>query len=158
MSYRGFEPYIDKDSKILILGSFPSVLSRADNFYYGNPRNRFWAVIAEACGDVMPKTSDEKKAFLTRHKIALWDMVTECEIKGSLDSGIKDYKIADIAAVIQKYGDKKIFTNGAKAAELLKRYYPQYANNAVFLPSTSPANARFDKAVWLSELKDFIRS
>lgn len=91
MIYKGFLPFFDENSEILILGSFPSAISRETNFYYGNKQNRFWKVLAEAFGEPAPETIGEKQALLKKHKIALWDVVAECEITGSLDSTIKNY-------------------------------------------------------------------
>ena len=104
----GFEPFCHINSKILILGSFPSVKSRKVEFYYGNPQNRFWSTVSEFFGEETPVTVDDKKNFLLKHDIALWDMVTECEIKGSMDSEIKNYKVADIKNLLQKFKIKYI--------------------------------------------------
>ena len=97
----GFDPVIFDDSKLLILGSFPSVKSRQVEFYYGNARNRFWKIVCGFFGEEVPETVDLKKDFLKRRKIALWDMVTECEIIGSKDSEIKNFKVADIKKLLQ---------------------------------------------------------
>lgn len=112
MIYKGFLPFFDENSEILILGSFPSVISRETNFYYGNKQNRFWKVLAEAFGEPAPETIGEKQALLKNHKIALWDVVAECEITGSLDSTIKNYKVADLQKVLDKAKIKKIILNG----------------------------------------------
>lgn len=118
MIYKGFLPFFDENSEILILGSFPSVISRETNFYYGNKQNRFWKVLAEAFGEPAPETIGEKQALLKNHKIALWDVVAECEITGSLDSTIKNYKVADLRQVLDKANVKKIILNGGKAKEI----------------------------------------
>jgi len=115
MIYKGFLPFFDENSEILILGSFPSVISRETNFYYGNKQNRFWKILGEAFGEPAPETIGEKQALLKNHKIALWDVVTECEITGSLDSTIKNYKVADLQKVLDKANVKKIILNGGKA-------------------------------------------
>lgn len=152
MRYTGFPPFADGDDTLLILGSFPSVKSREDGFFYGNPRNRFWSVLAEAFGEDLPLDTAQKKAMLARHGIALWDVVTECEISGSLDGNIKDYVVADLSEVLRVAPVKTVFLNGGTAARIFRKHYPQFMPNAVELPSTSPANARFDKSKWLSAL------
>lgn len=153
MIYKGFLPFFDENSEILILGSFPSVISRETNFYYGNKQNRFWKVLADAFGEPAPETIGEKQALLKNHKIALWDVVAECEITGSLDSTIKNYKVADLQKVLDKANVKKIILNGGKAKEIFLKNYKYLSASAVFLPSTSPLNTRFDKTIWLTALK-----
>lgn len=153
MRYSGFEPCMDGNAKILILGSFPSVKSRENAFFYGNPHNRFWKLLAEIYGAATPQSVDEKKSFLLSRNIALWDIVSECEIEGSLDSNIKNYVVADLDKVLKQAKIEKILLNGGTAAKIFFKHYPQLATIAVALPSTSPANARFDKTDWLSALK-----
>lgn len=148
----GFEPFVQADSKILILGSFPSVKSREEGFYYGHPRNRFWKLLAVAFGEDVPVTVDQKKALLIRNRIALYDMVTECEIKGSLDSQIKNYVVADLYTLLQKAKIERIILNGNKARDVFKKNYSELVPIAVFLPSTSPLNTRLDVSVWLNAL------
>lgn len=152
MRYSGFAPFVNGDSNILILGSFPSVKSREQGFYYGHPRNRFWKVLSSAYGDDTPQTVEERKAFLLRHSIALYDVVAECEIVGSLDSAIKDYEVADLEPIFSEAPIERVLLNGGKAAALFKKYYPQYANIAIPLPSTSPLNTRFDITPWIEAL------
>lgn len=154
MIYKGFLPFFDENSEILILGSFPSVISRETNFYYGNKQNRFWKVLAEAFGEPAPETIGEKQALLKNHKIALWDVVAECEITGSLDSTIKNYKVADLQKVLDKTNVKKIILNGGKAKEIFLKNYKYLSDSALFLPSTNPLNTRFDKTIWLNALKE----
>lgn len=154
MIYKGFLPFFDENSEILILGSFPSVISRETNFYYGNKQNRFWKVLAEAFGEPAPETIGEKQALLKNHKIALWDVVAECEITGSLDSTIKNYKVADLQKVLDNAKIKKIILNGGKAKEIFLKNFRSLSGSAVFLPSTSPLNTRFDKTIWLNALKN----
>lgn len=153
----GFAPFSGADAKILILGSFPSVLSRKNNFYYGNGRNRFWRTLARAFGESEPVTLPDKKAFLIRNGVALWDVVKKCDIDGSLDSAIRNPEIADIPSFLSKTAIQAVFTNGATAYGLLKRAFPEIAKAAIPLPSTSPANTRFDERVWLDALKPFAR-
>lgn len=139
----GFGPFYDENSRVLILGSFPSVKSRACAFFYGHPRNRFWAVLAAVCEDEVPESVEEKKAFLTHHRIALYDVIESCSIVGSADSSIADVSPADLRPILagSRVGTR-IFTNGAKAQALYARYmYPILRIPAVPLPSTSPANA-----------------
>ena len=108
---KGFLPIFDFNSKILILGSFPSVVSRENNFYYANNRNRFWKVLAEYFGDTF-ETVPEKIDFLNRHQIALWDILVSCDIEGSLDSNIKNISYSNIKSLIDKSNIKTIFCNG----------------------------------------------
>lgn len=137
-----FPPLYDKDSKILVLGSFPSVKSREQLFFYGHHQNRFWKVIAAVFGDDVPKSIEDKKAFLHKNHIALWDVIASCDIEGSADSTIKNVVPNDLDAIIKNSKVKRIFVNG-KTAE---KYYNKYTKDklgraAVCLPSTSPANA-----------------
>ena len=137
-----FEPFFDKNSEVLILGSFPSVKSREQMFFYGHPQNRFWKVIAAVTKNKIPVTIEEKKALLKTNRIALWDVIASCEITGSSDSSIKDVTANDLSVILNNAKIKQIFVNG-KTAE---KYYNKYIKNiiqreAVCLPSTSPANA-----------------
>ncbi len=155
-----FEPVFNGDSKILILGTFPSVKSRENNFYYGHPQNRFWKVIAAVLKEEVPKSIEEKKDMLLRNKIALWDVIEKCDIKGSSDSSIKNVVPADINKVIGKADIKKIFANGNMAKKLYDKYlYEKTEMEIVVLPSTSPANAAYslDKLIdkW-SFIKDYL--
>lgn len=154
---KGFEPVYDRSSEILILGSFPSVLSREQAFYYGNPRNRFWRLIGEIYGEDVGASTAEKTAFLHRHRIALWDVVTSCDIIGSLDANIKNPVIANLPELVAAAPIRKIFCNGSKSYELLKRHFPSLAPMTDALPSTSPANVRFDKTAWTKALKPFAK-
>lgn len=149
---KGFEPFYGKDAKLLILGSFPSVKSRQTEFYYGNSQNRFWRVLSEFFGEITPRSVEQKKEFLIRRKIALWDIVTECEIVGSRDSTIKSFKIADIKNLLQKIEISLIIINGGKAAEIFEKNFPDLSVPYIKLPSTSPANARFSKEEWFCGL------
>ncbi len=143
--YHEFGPLYDAKSEILIMGSFPSVKSREQQFYYGHPQNRFWKVLA-ALYDVKPlQTIDEKKAFLLEHHIALWDVIESCVITGSSDSSIREVKVNDIAGIVSKSNIHSIYANGTKAYELYTKYtYPTTQIEAVKLPSTSPANAAWN--------------
>ncbi len=139
-----FEPVFDENSKVLILGTFPSVKSREQQFYYGHPQNRFWKLLALLTEEDVPQTISEKKEFLLRNRIAIWDVVQSCTIEGSSDSSIRDVVANDISAILEKAQIREIFTNGGKAFELYKKYvYPVSGIDAIKLPSTSPANAAF---------------
>lgn len=149
---KGFEPFFFEDSKVLILGSFPSVKSRKCNFYYGNPQNRFWNVLADFFNQPLPATVNDKKLFLKNNKIALWDMVTECEIVGSQDAQIKNFKVADIKNLLQKIDVTFIILNGNKAGEIFVKNFADVGVPYIILPSTSPANTRFSKEKWFDAL------
>lgn len=139
-----FPPLYDEASKILILGSLPSVKSREQMFFYGHPQNRFWKVMAALTDENVPMTIDEKKELLHKHHIALWDTIYSCDIVGSSDSSIKNVVPTDIEPIINNSKITKIFCNGNTSG----KYYKKYQQNnigieAVVLPSTSPANAAF---------------
>ena len=137
-----FEPVYDKASEILILGTLPSVKSRENNFYYGHKQNRFWKVLATLLKEPVPHTIEEKKAMLLAHRIALWDVIQSCDIKGSSDSSIKNVQPTDIGMILEKTNITRIYANGNKAGQLYKRYqFPVTGIEAMVLPSTSPANA-----------------
>lgn len=144
----GFPPVYNKESKLLILGSFPSVKSRQISFYYGNKQNRFWQTICGFFGEEIPPTVEGKVDFLYRRKIALWDMVTACEIEGSADASIKCEEVADLSLVLANANIQKIFLNGTLAYDLFMRSYAHLSNIAIKLPSTSPANPRFSQEAW----------
>lgn len=148
----GFEPFYDEESKVLILGSFPSVKSRQIEFYYGNERNRFWNTVCGFFKEEVPKTVDGKKQFLLRRKIALWDMVTQCEIVGSQDSKIKNFAVADIKKLLQNSKINYIILNGSKATEIFVKNFGDINVPYERLPSTSPANVSFKKEVWSEAL------
>lgn len=142
MPQHPFPPLYDENSKVLILGSFPSVKSREEMFFYGHPQNRFWKVIATVCNTDTPVTVEEKKKLLHENHIALWDVIASCDITGSSDSSIKNVKANDLTVILESADIKQIFVNG-KTAE---KYYNKYIRDtigreAVCLPSTSPANA-----------------
>ena len=150
----GFPPFVDDNSEILILGSFPSVKSRQTSFYYGNDRNRFWTVLSRVFSADRPSTNDDKKLILKRLKIALWDMVVECDIEGSMDTAIKNAVVADIKGLLVAHPKiRKIITNGKTAHKFLSDNFPKYLNITVCLPSTSPANPRFGFDAWEKALK-----
>ena len=137
-------PEYDADSRILILGSFPSVRSREAGFFYSHPQNRFWKTLAAVFDDAVPESVAEKKEFLHRHHIALWDVIASCEITGSSDSTIRNVVPNDVGLILRKARIARIYVNGKTAARYYHRYiYPSVGENAICLPSTSPANAAF---------------
>ena len=144
-------PLYDRESKILILGSFPSVKSRDQMFFYGHPQNRFWKVIAAVFSDKEPETIPEKKAFLIKHHVALWDVIGSCDIEGSSDSSIENVIANDISKILKEADIRSIFVNGKTAEKYYKRYIETTTGRkAVCLPSTSPANAAWsvDKLIF----------
>ena len=143
----GFNPLIYVDSKILVLGSFPSVKSRENNFYYGHPQNKFWKVLSFIFNEPLPANIDEK--------IALWDVIVSSNLKDSSDSALEksDFVLADIESLLKKYPNiKKIVCNGKLSYKLYLKYFEKLNIEVVCLPSTSPANTRFDIDVWEKEL------
>lgn len=139
-----FPPVWNENSRILILGSFPSVKSREEGFYYGHPRNRFWKVISAVVGEKEPVTIDEKKEMLLRNRIAIWDVIASCEIKGSSDSSIKNVTANDFTEILAGSFINRVFANGKTAEKLYNRYaFPVTGVPITVLPSTSPANAAF---------------
>ena len=135
-------PVYDAHSKLLILGSFPSVKSRESAFFYGHPQNRFWQVISSVCGVALPETVEAKKKLLLQHHIALWDVIDECDIIGSSDSSIKNVIPNDISTILSSSEVTRVFVNGKTAERLYRQYIePTTQIKAVYLPSTSPANA-----------------
>ena len=150
-------PVFDGNSKILILGSFPSVKSREENFFYGHPQNRFWRMLARIFDASVPQTIEEKKRLLLSNNIALWDVIASCEIEGSADSSIKNATPNDLSVILEIADITKIFVNGKTAEKYYNRYIkPKIKREAVCLPSTSPANAAwsFDRLirVWREEI------
>ena len=153
-----FEPVYDENAKILILGSFPSVKSREQKFYYGHPQNRFWKVLAACfCADV-PVTIEEKKKFLLTHQIALWDVIEECDIVGSSDSSIRNVVPNRMEQILDVAEIRAIFANGDKAYQLFLKYCKKEGQPPLYkLPSTSPANAawRFERLTeaWSAQIR-----
>lgn len=136
------EPVYDENSRILILGSFPSIKSREGKFFYHHPQNRFWKVLAGILEEPVPDTIPEKKAMLLRHHVAIWDVVASCDIRGSSDASIKNVVPCDLESIIEASQIKYIFTNGGTADRLYRKYcYKKTGIEACKLPSTSPANA-----------------
>ena len=143
-SIHPFPPLYDSESEILILGSFPSVKSREQKFFYGHKQNRFWKVMAAVLETAVPETIEEKKKMLYRHHIALWDSIYSCDIIGSSDSSIKNAVPTDLGQIITGSKIRKIFCNGAASGICFKKYQEKELQiTADILPSTSPANAAY---------------
>lgn len=137
-----FPPVVDADCRILILGSFPSVKSREDGFFYGHPQNRFWRMLARIFDEPVPADIPAKKALLLRHHIALWDVIAACEIDGSSDASVRNAVPVDIAQVTDAAPIHRIICNGTLAGKLYQRHLLHITGiSATVLPSTSPANA-----------------
>ena len=136
------KPIYDKNSKILILGSFPSQKSREQMFFYGHPQNRFWKVLAMIFECEVPETIDKKRNFLINRNIALWDVIASCDIVGSSDSSIKNVVPNDLSVILSSADIKRIFVNGRTAEKFYNKYIrDSIQREAICLPSTSPANA-----------------
>lgn len=139
-----FEPVWDEQSRILILGTFPSVKSRENHFYYGHPQNRFWRLLAALTDERTPVTVSEKTEFLLRNHIAIWDVISACDIVGSSDSSIRNVVANDMRVILDRAPVRRIYANGGKAYDLYMRYcFPATGREITKLPSTSPANAAF---------------
>ncbi|MBR5756144.1 MAG: DNA-deoxyinosine glycosylase [Firmicutes bacterium] len=137
-----FGPLYDKNSRVLILGSLPSVKSREQNFFYGHPQNRFWPLIAKLFDEKIPETIPEKKRLILRHHLALWDTIYSCDIIGSSDSSIKNVVPTDLAQIINSSKVDRIFCNGGTSGKYFHRHQEKALGiKAEILPSTSPANA-----------------
>ena len=139
-----FGPLYGENSRILILGSFPSVKSREQNFFYGHPQNRFWKVIAALYGQETPKTIPEKRKLILDNGLALWDSIASCVITGSSDASIRDVRANDLRVILDNSPIEKICCNGRKSHEMYQKYIQnEIGRKAICLPSTSPANAQF---------------
>ena len=152
------DPVYNEQSKILILGSFPSVKSRESMFFYGHKQNRFWKVLAAIFQDNLPVEVEEKRAFLLSHNIAVWDVIAECDIEGSSDASIKNVLANDLTRILDIVPDIRIFCNGNKSYELYVKYIENsIGKKAVKLPSTSPANAAMSLDKLISVWGEYIR-
>ena len=152
--YHTIDPVYDENSKILILGSIPSVKSREENFYYAHPKNRFWKVLADVYEEEEPLTIMDKKSFLKKKNIALYDVIKSCNIAGSSDASIKNVKVNDIKGIVDKTKISKIFTTGKTAYKLYNKYLKDIVGiEAICLPSTSPANMRISYKELLENYK-----
>ena len=145
-------PLYDRGSRILILGSFPSVKSRESGFFYGHPQNRFWKVWSALLGQREPLSIAEKKELLLRNGIALYDVIASCTITGSSDSSIRDVEPADLAPIFREAEIGQVFCNGGTSYRLYRKYQEEKTGReAIKLPSTSPANAAFRLEKLLAE-------
>ena len=149
MEYHTIKPFYNKDSKVLILGSLPSVKSREEGFYYAHPQNRFWKVLAS----IFEEEIVDKKEFLKQHKIALFDVCASCEIKGSSDASIKEVVPNNIKEILEESAIQHIILNGKTASKLYQKYMKEIKVPSITLPSTSPANASFSLEKLIKEYK-----
>ncbi|MDR3208018.1 MAG: DNA-deoxyinosine glycosylase [Oscillospiraceae bacterium] len=137
-----FAPLLGPGARVLVLGTMPSAASRADGFYYGHPRNRFWPLMAALFGGPVPLTRADKAALLTINGVALWDVLAACRIEGSSDASIRAPRANDFAPLLAAHPGLKLFANGQTAAGLYERLVrPVVGVPITPLPSTSPANA-----------------
>lgn len=154
MQRHNIDPVWNENSRILILGSFPSVKSREEQFFYAHPQNRFWRVLAAVTNTPLAQSIDEKKSMLLSCRIALWDVICSCDITGSSDSSIKNVVPNDLSRILLNSSVEKIFTNGATADRLYKNYCEIITGiTAIRLPSTSPANAAYSLERLIGEWK-----
>lgn len=139
------DPVFDTNSRILILGSFPSVKSRESGFFYGHPQNRYWKVLSAVFEEECPETIPEKKAFLLRNHIAAWDVIHSCEITGSSDASIRNVTVNDLGMILRAAAIREIYVNGKTAEKMYRKYTePVLGRPCTVLPSTSPANAAWN--------------
>ena len=158
MPIHNIDPVYDKKSEILILGSFPSVKSRQIRFFYGHPQNRFWKIMAAVYEDEVPESIEDKKSFLLRHRVAVWDVIESCEIKGSSDSSISNVKVNDVNRIIKNSRITRIFVNGRTAEKYYKKYLEKSIGlKAIVLESSSPANARYSLSDLIDDWKEKIK-
>ena len=147
MTEHPFGPLYNENSRVLILGSFPSVKSREQNFFYGHPQNRFWRVVAAVFARPVPESIEEKKALILESGLALWDSIASCDITGSSDASIRNVRPNDIGIILDHCDIERIYCNGRKSHELYQKYIEQETGReAICLPSTSPANAQWTLA------------
>ena len=159
VDHSSIPPFINKDSNTLILGSLPSAASRKYGFFYAHPQNRFFKILAMVFKEEEPKTIDERKAFLTRNNIALYDVIFACDIYGSSDATIENVKPINLKDLLKQYPNiKKVFTTGKKAKELYDKYLlPQTGLEAISLPSSSAANASMSLERLVEEYKIILK-
>lgn len=139
-------PVFDANSRVLILGSFPSVASRASGFFYGHPQNRFWRVISSICERDVPRTVEEKIALLKENGIALYDVIKRCRIRGSADASVRSVVPNDLSPILSSVPIERIFVNGKTAEKYYIRYQqPRTGRPCIVLPSTSAANAAWSE-------------
>lgn len=144
MPQHNIEPVYDEQSRVLILGSFPSVKSREQQFFYGHKQNRFWRVMAQVLDCPVPESVEQKRGMLLTHHVAVWDVIASCEITGSSDASIRDVVPNDLSRILSCADIRAVYTNGGKAHQLYEKYiFPVSGREARLLPSTSPANAGY---------------
>ena len=149
-----FDPVFDSNSEILILGTFPSVKSRENNFQYGHVHNRFWRVTAAVFGVQTPVSVEDKKKFLLENHIAVWDVIKTCDITNSADSTIKSVIPNDLSVILESCVIKQIYANGKTAEKLYNQYIKKkIKRDIIALPSTSPANAAFSEKKLIEKWK-----
>ncbi len=140
-------PLFSERSEILILGSFPSVMSRNEAFFYAHPQNRFWKTVAAVFAAPVPGNLEQKKELILQNRLALWDVIASCEITGSSDSSVRHVTPTDLSVIFASAPIRRVFVNGKTAARVYRRYQlPRTGMEAVCLPSTSPANAAWSQA------------
>ena len=149
MEYHTIKPYYNKDSKVLILGSFPSRKSREEGFYYAHPQNRFWKILSHIYNEEIT----DKKVFLKKHHLALFDVCASCEIIGSSDASIKEVVPNDISKILQESRITHIILNGKTATRLYNKFMKNISIEVISLPSASPANAAFSLEALINEYK-----
>ena len=150
----GFAPVFDENSRVLILGSFPSVKSRAQGFYYGNPQNAFWRTLGAFFHEEPPKDVEGRRADVLKHGAALWGGGLRCNIAGSYEASIRGETGADVASLVKGSKIRRILCNGTTAYHLFQRHFPELVPIAKKLPSTSPANPRFCVEPWFEALSE----
>lgn len=159
--FHTLKPEFTKNSRVLILGSMPSPKSRENGFYYGHPQNKFWKVLAGVLECNIPQTNEEKRFFLNKYNIALWDVLAECDIENASDTSIRNPVPNKICDILDNSDIKQVFTTGKKAYDLYNRLCPEAKQYpAISLPSTSPANCRITLDTLISEyscILDFLR-
>ena len=158
-----FKPIFNKNSKILILGSFPSVISCKFGFYYANPQNRFWRVLTGVLNTAVPESKDEKIKFLLSHHIAIYDAAVSCEIEGSSDAKMSKIVPVNLELIFKEANIRQVYANGGKAYEICKKYLEDEIikatkNEVTKLPSTSPANAKFNLEKLANEWKVIVKN
>ena len=155
VDHSSIPPFINKDANTLILGSLPSVASRKYGFFYAHPQNRFFKILALVFNEEEPKTIEERKAFLTRNRIGLYDVIYACDIYGSSDATIESVEPIDLKGLLMQYPNiKRIYTTGKKAKELYDKYLlPQTGIETISLPSSSAANASMSLERLVEEYK-----
>lgn len=157
-THEAFGPLYNENSKILILGSFPSVKSREQGFYYGHPQNRFWRVVASIYNESIPQTIDEKRDLVLKHGIALYDVIDSCSIAGSSDASIRDVVPSNLTPILLSAPIEHIYTNGKTAGKLYQKYQAKTCSlSMTVLPSTSPANARCSLDQLICEWKEALQ-